>query len=307
MAEKDVTIIIVNYNTKDLTLDCLKTIFEKTQGIDFEVIVSDNGSKDGSIDAIKKDFPQVTLIENNANLGFGTANNRGLDVAKGKYVFYLNSDTILLNNAVKIFFDYYEAYGEKENIGALGCNLINGENKISRSFGSFLNIDNELKNSFHQLYGISKLSAQRILFQKKTYSAEKRFEFYQGAVDCIIGADLFLPNNADARFDERYFMYHEEQDLQFQLMKKNLQRIIIDGPQIVHLESKSSENKVDEILSLTSFSSKYCSISSIIYFKKNMPDIPKHKIFILRTLKTLLWLNPFLIKNNFKYIKKLWS
>ena len=120
----NVSIIIVSYNTKELTHNCLKSVFEQTVNIDFEVIVSDNGSTDGSVEMIKKYFPQVALIENGANLGFGMANNRGLKVAKGKYIFYLNSDTILLNNAVKIFFDYWENAEDKESIGALGGILL---------------------------------------------------------------------------------------------------------------------------------------------------------------------------------------
>lgn len=83
----DVSIIIVNYNTKDLTCNCLKSVFEQTEDIDFEVIVSDNGSTDGSVEMIKTEFPQVVLIENRVNLGFGAANNRGLKLAKGKYIF----------------------------------------------------------------------------------------------------------------------------------------------------------------------------------------------------------------------------
>ena len=80
----DVSIIIVNYNTKELLADCLNSIYERTKNINFEVIVSDNGSKDSSIEMLKKNFPQVLLIENNANLGFGAANNRGLAIASGK-------------------------------------------------------------------------------------------------------------------------------------------------------------------------------------------------------------------------------
>ena len=83
----DVSIIIVNYNTKELTRNCLKSVFEQTKNISFEVIVSDNGSNDGSIEMIKSDFPQVVFIENNANLGFGVANNRGLKNCKGKIYF----------------------------------------------------------------------------------------------------------------------------------------------------------------------------------------------------------------------------
>ena len=117
----NVSVIIVNYNTKELTKNCLASIFEKTKNIDFEVIVSDNGSTDGSIEMIKSDFPQVVLIENNANLGFGKANNIAAKIAKGKYLLFLNSDTILLNNAVKEFFD--RAVCEKNKI--LGCILVN--------------------------------------------------------------------------------------------------------------------------------------------------------------------------------------
>jgi len=95
----DVSIIIVNYNTCALLRDCLASIYERTGGIAFEVIVSDNGSTDGSIDMIRKEFPQAALIENNANLGFGAANNRGAAVASGEYLLFLNSDTTLENNA----------------------------------------------------------------------------------------------------------------------------------------------------------------------------------------------------------------
>ena len=299
----NVSIIIVNYNTKQLLADCLKSIYEQTKDISFEVIVSDNGSVDGSIEMLKTDFPQVILIENNANLGFGAANNRGLAVAKGKYIFYLNSDTILLNNAVKYFFDYWEKYGEKENLGALGCNLVNKDGEYSHSYGTFLNLDEELFNSFHQLYGIYKLSIKRLLLNKITYSPTKHSEKYIGNVDVIIGADLFLKNDENARYDERYFMYHEEQDLQFQLAKQDKIRKIIDDPKIVHLERKSSEKFRDEIKSLSSFANIHCTISMFKFFKKNMYPHFSVKILLLKIFNILLWLNPLLFKTNAKYIK----
>ena len=87
----DVSIIIVNYNTKNLTINCLSSIYEQTKDISFEIIVSDNGSTDGSIEMIKSNFTKVIVIENKENLGFGKANNRGLKVATGKYIFYLNN------------------------------------------------------------------------------------------------------------------------------------------------------------------------------------------------------------------------
>ena len=301
----DVSIIIVNYNTRQLIKDCINSIYAQTKDISFEVIVSDNGSTDGSIEMLKQDFPQIILIENNANLGFGAANNKGLAIANGKYIFYLNSDTILLNNAVKYFFDYWEHNGEKENLGALGCNLVNKDGEYSHSYGTFLNLDEELYNTFHQLYGIYKLSLKLLLFKQITYSPPKHSEKYIGNVDVVIGADLFLKNDENARYDERYFMYHEEQDLQFQLAKQGKIRRIIDEPRIVHLEGKSSEKFRDEIKSLSSFSNIHCTISMFKFFKKNMYPYFSVKILLLKIFNILLWLNPLLFKTNAKYIKNI--
>ena len=96
----DVSVIIVNYNTIELTLNCINSIFTHTLGIDFEVIVVDNNSDDGSGEILRLD-KRIVFIQNLANEGFGSANNIGYQYAKGKYLFLLNSDTILLNNAIK--------------------------------------------------------------------------------------------------------------------------------------------------------------------------------------------------------------
>ena len=228
----DVSVIIVNYNTRELTKNCLLSIYEKTQGINFEVIVSDNGSKDGSQDMIRTEFPQVSLIENNANLGFGTANNRALAAAKGKYVFYLNSDTILLNNAVKIFFDYWENAIDKDTIGALGANLLDTQGHIIHSYGDFPDIDSVMKDTIKALYGTFKLTLLNVLFRKRisSYNQNSPKEKLLGEVDSIIGADLFLKNDEYAYFDERYFMYCEETDLQYRLSRQGKKRLLIDGP-----------------------------------------------------------------------------
>ena len=120
----DISIIIVNYNTKKLIKNCLKSVFEKTQGINFEVYVVDNNSRDGSCEMIEQDFPQVKLIKNTKNKGFGAANNIAIRESNAKYVFLLNSDTILLNNAIKIFFDFMEK-PENQKISCCGGNLYN--------------------------------------------------------------------------------------------------------------------------------------------------------------------------------------
>ena len=102
----DVSVIIVNYNTVELTKQCILSIYNQTKDVNFEIIVVDNNSEDNSVKIIENNFPQVILINNSDNIGFGRANNLGVEIAKGKYIFFLNSDTILLNNAIKIFVDY---------------------------------------------------------------------------------------------------------------------------------------------------------------------------------------------------------
>lgn len=280
----DVSIIIVNYNTCKLLQECLESIYRHTQGIDFEVIVSDNGSVDGSIEMMKK-YPQVTLIENNANLGFGAANNRGLAVAKGKYIFYLNSDTVLLNNAVKIFYDYWEMSPERNKIGALGCNLLDEDGKVTHSYGNFPVYKTEVR---WRLIQLSKLVIKRIIFLLgKTYTKKMLHtnSFYEGRVDYVTGADLFLKNNEFAKFDERFFLYYEETDLQLQLHQSGFYSMIIPGPEIQHL-CNALNSQQNDILLMRSFSHIQSDISVVKYFQKHT----NKKCFLLNMLIKLSWI-----------------
>lgn len=272
----DVSIIIVNYNTYTLTHDCIASVFKQTIDIDFEVIVSDNGSKDGSIEMIKTEFPQVILIENNENLGFGAANNRGLTIAQGKYIFYLNSDTILLNNAVKHFFDYWEMSLEKDTIGALGCVLVDKDGNAIHSGGN-------LPNPIHELLYFCKC-----IFSSKGLVIHKKHSIKIGEIGYITGADLFMLNNNNARYDENFFMYYEESDLQLNLQKKGKKRLIIDGPKIIHLEGGSEKQKSIHY-DFGKKTSKYYWESCVYYLKKNLKANFTAKIILL--LMKLLKMN----------------
>ena len=302
----DVSIIIVNYNTCEITKNCLTSIYEKTKEINFEIIVSDNGSKDGSIEMIRTEFPEVSLIENNANLGFGTANNRALAVAKGKYVFYLNSDTILLNNAVKIFFDHWENAVDKDTIGALGANLLDTQGHIIHSYGDFPDIDSVMKDTIKALYGTSKLTLLNVLFRKQisSYNQNSSEKKILGEVDSIIGADLFLKNDEHAYFDEHYFMYCEETDLQYRLARQGKKRLLIDGPKIIHLNGASSKKEMpDTVRIFSTFSFITYNLSRIYFFRKH--GVNRFKIFILKTALFFIWLNPLLFSKTKQYIPEL--
>ena len=288
----DVSIIIVNYNTRDLTFDCLRSIYEQTKDISFEVIVSDNGSTDGSIEMIAKEFPQAILIENNANIGFGSANNKGLYIAKGKYIFYLNSDTVLLNNAVKMFFDYWENSEDREQLGALGGVLLDHQHNTIHSggiFPSYISICiNQMKvMCFHLVKSLVSVFHLTHLYQKIQRNISLHEDVAIGDIDYVTGADLFMKNNDFARFDETFFLYYEETDLQYNIAKKGLSRRIISGPRIVHFTRKLDR------FNISSFSTICSQNSAVYYVKKNLGG----KALLLSFLIFIDRLNPFVKKH----------
>jgi len=223
-----VSIIIVNYNTKQLLADCLATVFETTKDVVYEVIVVDNASTDGSEEYIIERFPNITWINSGENLGFGRANNLGAKYASGKYLFFLNSDTLLLNNAIRIFFDYAESH-QYEKIGTLGSWLLDKNEKPNNSYGFFPCATNEI----NYLLGKYQLPSLNDITEEKE-------------VDYITGANLFIKKQLFERldgFDKNIFMYYEETDLQYRIAQRGLSRKVIPGPRIIHLEGGSFENK----------------------------------------------------------------
>ncbi len=220
---QSVSIVIVNYNTRELLSNCLQSVYDNTAGVAYEVIIVDNASTDGSEAYITSRFPDVKWIGSKENLGFGKGNNLGMNMANGEYLFLLNSDTILRNNAIKIFYDYAEDH-KSENIGALGCWLKTKEGSIGASYGFFPSVHYELS----YLAGKVKRKTQETPSEKD--------------VDYIIGADLFMRRdlfNELGGFDPNFFMYYEETDLQKRMEQRGKSRRLILGPEIVHLEGGS--------------------------------------------------------------------
>lgn len=124
-------------------------------------------------------------------------------------------------------------------------------------------------------------------------------------VGYIIGADLFLKNNEFAHFDENFFMYFEETDLQYQMKKNNLSRFLIEGPQIIHYGGASSNNIDYEVLDTAKFSMINLFISRIYFCRKNFNG--KLKLLLLKLYTTLIWLNPLIVKKTGKNILKIWK
>ena len=225
----NVSIIIVNYNTREITQNCIESIFQHTKGIDFEVILVDNASTDGSIEVFEKDT-RLKFIESGKNIGFGKANNLGYTYSKGKYIFLLNSDTILLNNAVKEFFEIHEKM--PINVACLGCVLkaadgVTGNN----SYGTFPSINKTLLGILNLYF--------RYVPQGKTTATNDVDSF---KVDYIIGADLFIRKDVIEKmrlFDPAFFMYFEESEMQYRYSRAGYESRIIRTPSIIHLECAS--------------------------------------------------------------------
>lgn len=226
----EVSVIIVNYNTKLLTLQCIESIKRHTKDIEYEIILVDNGSEDGSNEFFKT-YPGIIFLSLDTNIGFGKANNYCYNYAKGKYIFLLNSDTILKNNAIKLFRDRIETLGE--DVGCIGSILKQEDGETpNNSYSQFPSIKTNL-SFFSQLY----LGLKPI---------EKTHQLYPIEVDYIIGADLFIRRSVIEKyglFDPDFFMYFEESNMQLRYAQKGVKRMIIDGPDIIHLEGASFNSK----------------------------------------------------------------
>lgn len=270
-----VSIIIVSYNTKDLTLNCIKSIYQHTKNIEFEIIVVDNASSDGSVQVIREHFPQVILIEAGDNIGFGRANNLGAKSATGEFLFLLNSDTLFVENSLKKLYDFYKLNQAELDLGVLGCFLIN-ENGVINGFGNiFPNVSSIIECKIKAIPPINKLHFRA---ESKTYDFNKPYF----EVDYVLGADMFISKKlfkALNGFDERYFMYFEESDLQLKVRELGLHNYIYTGTKIIHLEGKSFTEKI------SNFKRKIVHKSEISYIKKNYSESYSTYLFM-----DLLWL-----------------
>jgi GT2 family glycosyltransferase len=135
----DASILIVSYNTRDLLRECIQALQRESLGVSYEIIVIDNASSDGSADMVAAEFPEVRLIRSEINLGFAAANNRGLDIGRGRYIVLLNSDAFLRPGALRLSIDHMDACPEA---GLAGGRLVGRDDSwqtSARMFPSPLN------------------------------------------------------------------------------------------------------------------------------------------------------------------------
>jgi len=228
------SVIIVNYNVRYFLELCLQSVQEALSEIDAEIIVVDNNSKDDSCKMVASKFKEVILIENKENAGFSKANNQGVEIAKGEYVLILNPDTVVAKDTFTKCLSFAK---KQEKFGVLGVKLIDG-------IGSFLPESKRgiptPKASLHKLLGLKN--------QKKgKYYANHLKEDETGKVDILVGAFMLMKRsvyNEVKGFDERYFMYGEDIDLSYKIVKKGYQNYYYGDVQIIHYKGESTINDV---------------------------------------------------------------
>lgn len=225
----DVSIIIINYNTLQLTHNCIESVFAKTKNIDFEVILVDNASTDGSKEFFEKD-ERIKYIYSQENLGFGRGNNLGYKYAKGNYIFLLNSDTVLINNAI---YELVTFMNNHFDITICGGQLFNTEMQKCHSYGLFLpSLKQEVDTLFRGLFSRKK---------RKHIESELLLNGY-AVVGYITGADMLLRRDKVDEiglFDPDFFMYYEETEMSRRYANKGYLSVFYPKAEIQHLEGKS--------------------------------------------------------------------
>ena len=225
----NLSVIIVNYNTKDLLQKCLESVFASNDPSNFEVIVSDNGSRDGSIEMIKAKFPKVKLLENNANLGFSKGNNVAIKQAVGKYILLLNSDTAVRPNTFGLSTRFLD---EHPQVGILGCKVLLPDGTLDKA--SRRKFPNPW-NSFLRLFGLKKFS---------DYNIDTPID-QETEVDAVMGAYLMIRREVMDKIgllDEEYFMYGEDLDWCWQAKEAGFKVMYYPEAQITHYKYGSSQS-----------------------------------------------------------------
>lgn len=255
-----VSVIMVSYNNFHLLSECLKSLYKFTEGLIFEVIIVDNNSTERDIETVISNFPNVTLIKNDSNKGFGAANNQGISIARGAYILLLNNDTILTENSIYMI---YQFANNLRGDTIVGCKLLNPDGTLQHSVYDFPSVWNVFTSNFF-IYQLNKGNK----FLSKYHLMNKAINFIT-EVDVVTGAFLFVNSKGIKKiqgFDERFYFYNEETDLCFRFKKNGGKIFYFPLTSIIHIKGGTSGDNFW-------FKFKNQSIAQIKYFQKHFHGI----------------------------------
>jgi GT2 family glycosyltransferase len=238
MNEPIVSIVMINYNSIDLTFQSLRSIQNVCAPGSYEVIIVDNASIDGSSAAIASNFPWVKLIQNESNIGFGRANNIGAEASIGKYIFLLNTDTWLINDAPRILAKYLE---KNPLVFVCGPQQLKEDMQPQVVGGSLPSLSNLLWDHLHLWSLFSNSISWHFQVLGPHYEEQpKKYEY-------LMGSALMIPRkiwNQIGGFDPDFFFYYEESELCFRIKKLGGEIHLVSDAQIVHLHGGSTGGRI---------------------------------------------------------------
>ena len=278
MNEPDLSIIIVNWNTKKLLLDCLASVYETVWRISMEVWLVDNASNDGSVESVKQLYPDVRIIQNTRNLGFAAANNRAFKRMRGRYALLLNTDTMLTDGAIETIYDFMESTPD----AGMAC-------------GQLLNPDGSKQNSIANFPGLSSLlfneTLLRIILPRRYPSKRKEYKS-PIEIDSCIGACMIVRKRTMDHvgfLDEDYFFFFEETDWSRRIKQSGWKIYFVPFARIIHFQGRSVGHNVRSRILF--YRSRY------IYFKKwhrNIYSLAQGVIFLRLLMNAALNLIGFI-------------
>jgi len=288
----DVSIIIVNYNCLDILDNCLRTLFEHTKGITFQIIIVDNNTTQGSVDDIVGKYKDVLLIKNDTNKGFAAANNQALPYVKGKYILYLNNDTVFIENVIKTVFDFAESLKEE---AIIGCKLLNSDLSLQESIVRFPTI----WNVFSQSFFLYKAFPKSALFNR--FFIGNLHLNAPSSVDVVKGAFFFANTSLIQKFngfDERFYFYSEETDLCYRTWKDGIKTYFFPLASIIHIGGVATD--LDQW-----FKFKNDSVADIQFFQKHFHSFSFALFLVIRYLGKIIRIPLYALIGIFTFRKKL--
>lgn len=230
----DLSVVIVSYNAKEFLRQCLTSVINASGKIEIEIFVVDNNSSDGSAEMVKSEFSQIILIRNNKNSGFSAACNQAISLSSGDYILLLNPDTIIAYDTLDSCLAFLSNHSDA---GALGVRMINGDGNFlpesKRAFPTPL-------TSFFKITGINRLLKNSALFNRY-YLPQIGSKEISDEVEVISGAFMLISRNAVKAAglpDEQFFMYGEDIDLSYRIIKAGFRNYYYGKAEIIHFKGK---------------------------------------------------------------------
>jgi N-acetylglucosaminyl-diphospho-decaprenol L-rhamnosyltransferase len=286
----DISIIFVSYNTAELTKKAINLVKQSVTNLAIEIFVIDNASKDNSVEMLKREFPEVHLITNNQNVGFGRANNQALATAKGEYILLVNTDAFVEPDTIQKTYDFMQ---KNPSTGILGVKLLGRDGVLQPSCRYF----NTPWNVFLHRTGLDKVFKCQMVDDFNWDHASVRH------CDWVPGCYYMVRRKVIDQvglFDPRYFLYYEEVDHCFATKKMGWQVTYYPDTTVVHIggESAKSDNKI------TTLGKQVSSLqieSELIYIRKNFGLLMTIVHLILFNISAMIIIAKQLIKSRFDF------